>query len=183
MRHIFYDTEFIERGGAYPINLISIGMVDNYGRELYAINGEINPRLIASHAWLRNNVLPHLPVRQCDNSTWDWDFDHPEASYIYTLSDIADMVKKFVLGVRETRELWTWYGAYDHVVICQQLFGTMMQLPPGFPMWSNDLRQEVERLDAESSLPPISGDQHKAIDDARWNWEVFLRLFPGGKWR
>ncbi len=182
MRHIFYDTEFMERGGTYPINLISIGMVDNEGHELYAINGDFHPQLIANHAWLRNNVLPYLPVEQ-RGEAWNWNFDHPEATCIYTLSAIAEMVKRFVLRSWETPELWTWYGAYDHVVVCQQLFGTMMQLPSGYPMWSNDLRQEVERLNVESSLPFHSGSEHKSIDDARWNREVFLRLFPGGKWR
>lgn len=182
MRHIFYDTEFIEKGGAYPLSLISIGMIDDKGRELYAINGDIHPQLIANHAWLRRNVLPSLPAVEC-GSAWNWDFDHPEAPAIYTLGAIAGMVKNFVLGSWETPELWAWYGAYDHVVVCQQLFGTMMQLPPGFPMWTNDLRQEVERLGVESSLPFHSGSEHKAIDDARWNKEVFLRLFPGGRWK
>src|SRR6266545_3223216 len=62
---IFYDTEFLEDGRT--IELISIGMVADDGRELYLVNEAIatDPRLydrICRDGWLMANVIPHLPM-------------------------------------------------------------------------------------------------------------------------
>lgn len=56
----FYDCEFIEDG--HTIELVSIGMVDESGREFYAVSTEFD----ASRAgqWVRQNVLPQLPDRK-----------------------------------------------------------------------------------------------------------------------
>ncbi|MBO0838834.1 MAG: 3'-5' exoribonuclease, partial [Actinobacteria bacterium] len=53
----FYDCEFIEDGNT--IDLVSIGMVDETGREFYAVSTEFD----ASRAinWVRRNVLAQLP--------------------------------------------------------------------------------------------------------------------------
>ena len=53
----FYDTEFIDDG--YTIELISIGVVAEDGREYYAVSTEFNPDRAGS--WVRANVLPKLP--------------------------------------------------------------------------------------------------------------------------
>lgn len=62
MTRFFYDTEFLERGPFHPINLISIGIVAEDGREYYGVNGEVELTPIANHAWLVENVVPHLPL-------------------------------------------------------------------------------------------------------------------------
>ena len=53
----FYDCEFIEDGRT--IDLVSIGVVDEHGREFYAVSTEFD----ASRAipWVRRNVLDKLP--------------------------------------------------------------------------------------------------------------------------
>jgi hypothetical protein len=53
----FYDTEFIEDGST--IDLISIGVVAEDGREYYAVSSEFNPERAGS--WVRTHVLPKLP--------------------------------------------------------------------------------------------------------------------------
>ncbi|HZD13589.1 MAG TPA: hypothetical protein VE196_00320, partial [Pseudonocardiaceae bacterium] len=53
----FYDTEFIDDGRT--IELISIGVVAEDGREYYAVSTEFNPERAGS--WVRANVLPKLP--------------------------------------------------------------------------------------------------------------------------
>ena len=53
----FYDTEFIEDGRT--IELISIGVVAEDGREYYAVSTEFDPERAGS--WVRANVLPKLP--------------------------------------------------------------------------------------------------------------------------
>jgi len=59
---IFYDTEFIENGKT--IDLISIGIVTEDGREYYAVNsgiesGDALHERISAHDWLMRNVVPH----------------------------------------------------------------------------------------------------------------------------
>jgi hypothetical protein len=56
MTRIFYDCEFMEDGEV--IELLSIGMVAEDGREFYAESSEAD----WSHAneWVYTNVLPHL---------------------------------------------------------------------------------------------------------------------------
>ena len=53
----FYDTEFIDDGRT--IELISIGVVAEDGREYYAVSTEFDPDRAGS--WVRKNVLPKLP--------------------------------------------------------------------------------------------------------------------------
>ena len=53
----FYDTEFIDDGRT--IELISIGVAAEDGREYYAISTEFNPE--RAGRWVRAHVLPKLP--------------------------------------------------------------------------------------------------------------------------
>ena len=53
----FYDCEFIEDGTT--IDLVSIGVVGEDGREFYAVSAEFDPS--RAGAWVRANVLPKLP--------------------------------------------------------------------------------------------------------------------------
>jgi len=168
---ICYDTEFIEDGRT--IDLISIGMIAEDGRELYLINSD--PRVISraiEHDWLRENVVPSLPVKLSGiGLLWDWDQDHPDWPAVKMRERIAVEAQRFILAAPDP-SLWAWYGAYDHVALCQ-LWGRMIDLPKGCPMWTNDLKQEAERL-GNPALPSLSAiTEHNALDDAR---EVAFRL-------
>ncbi|MBD2076279.1 3'-5' exoribonuclease [Phormidium sp. FACHB-592] len=66
----------------------------------------------------------------------------------------------------EEPELWAYYGSYDHVSHCQ-LYGTMMDLPKGLPMYINDIMQEWRRL-GKPELPQQASTAHNALDDARY---------------
>src|SRR4051794_9731980 len=57
----FYDTEFIEDGST--IDLISIGLVADDGREYYAAQQQTRKqwKRLHKHDWLRENVLIGLP--------------------------------------------------------------------------------------------------------------------------
>jgi hypothetical protein len=66
-----YDLEFIEyRTGwlrkRYTIELISIALVADDGREYYAVNRDMPVRRIRKHKWLMKNVVPHLPKGRGD---------------------------------------------------------------------------------------------------------------------
>jgi hypothetical protein len=162
---IYYDTEFLEDGRT--IELISIGMVADDGREYYAVNRGMPVRRIRKHPWLMENVVPSLPNAPGDARLYQpkrWLFNYA-SPYVFTRSQIADGVRRFIQKTPEP-ELWAWYGAYDHVVLCQ-LWGAMIDLPKGVPMWTNDLKQEAQRL-GNPDLPPLDGAiEHNALHDAR----------------
>lgn len=166
---VYYDTEFLEDGKT--IDLISIGMVTEDGRELYLVNRDAPWKRIKRNDWLMANVVPHLPQPHGDwilhmPKSWPIDFHNPA---VKAKAQIAEEVRRFLLGddphdVPDI-ELWAWYGAYDHVCLAQ-LFGRMIDLPPGIPMWTNDLRQEVARL-GDPPLPEQVSGAHNALADAR----------------
>lgn len=165
MTKIFYDTEFIEDGKT--IDLISIGMVAEDGRELYAISAEFSFCALQRHDWLMANVAPSLPIKPAADGG-PWDIDHPDHRHVHTRAKIARMVQAFTTLTPEP-ELRAWYGSYDHVALAQ-LFGRMIDLPPGVPMWTNDLRQEAARLGlSDEGMPQQASGHHNALADARHN--------------
>lgn len=175
---VFYDTEFLENGRT--IDLISIGMVSDDGREYYAVNAAAPMDRIRTEPWLMANVVPHLPLtpesqpaleRYLANSianhreAWSVELDVTRPA-VKEPEEIADGVRDFLQAIDDV-ELWAWYAAYDHVVLAQ-LFGRMIDLPPGIPMWTNDLRQECHRL-GNPPMPPQQTGEHNALADARHN--------------
>ncbi len=56
-RRYFYDCEFIEDG--ITVELVSIGVVDEYDREFYAVSTEFDES--RAIPWVRRNVLDKLP--------------------------------------------------------------------------------------------------------------------------
>jgi hypothetical protein len=184
MTRIWYDTEFLEDGKT--IGLISIGMVDEHGREFYAVNANAPWDRIADSEWLCRNVVPSLPLRPCGTLPGLITKSGPGKSpaYYFTIDHtspvvmphwvIANQVREFILARRDP-QLWAWYGAYDHVALCQ-LWGRMIDLPKGVPMWTNDLKQEAERL-GNPEVPQQGPGEHNALEDARHNRVIagFLR--------
>jgi hypothetical protein len=174
----FYDCEFLEDGRV--IDLISIGIVAEDGREYYAVNLDAPWRRIREHAWLMDNVVPHLPQPHGDwrnhmPKTWLFDRDHPDVKIPAT---IAREVEAFIAAGgadRADNELWAYYGAYDHVALCQ-LWGPMVSLPGCVPMWTHDLMQAVDTRDLRgvnlASFVPQQAEHH-ALADARWNRDVY----------
>lgn len=162
---VWYDCEFLEDGST--IELISIGMVAEDGRELYAINADMQWARIVGDEWLATNVVPHLPTttplqyRDGLPPHGRLDLDHPD---VRTHSQIARAVRDFLADTPSV-ELWAWFGAYDHVALAQ-LFGRMVDLPAAVPMWTNDVRQEMHRL-GNPRMPAQSGAEHNALADAR----------------
>ena len=155
MTRIFYDTEFIEDGTT--IELVSIGAVDEQGREFYAISTQFDP--LRAGPWVRRNVLDKLPPMS--DPAWRSRLAIREAFYAFVTEGAGDV------------ELWAWYAAYDHVALCQ-LWGAMPALPRALPRFTRDLRQRWEDV-GRPALPPAPDDAHDALADARHNlrrWEV-----------
>lgn len=165
----FYDTEFLEDGKT--IELISIGIVAEDGREYYAVNADAPWKKIKKNEWLMDNVVPSLPKPHGDwinqmPKSWPIDFNN---WVVKRKTRIADEVRDFVLTGSDP-ELWADYGAYDHVVLCQ-LYGPMVSLPEGMPMFTNDL-QQLWRFSGRPEKPKPFGE-HNALFDAKSNYELY----------
>lgn len=151
----WFDTEFIEDGKT--IDLISIGLVAEDGRTLYLESSECN--LDRASPWVRENVIPHLVGGSA------------RADRV----QMQTAIRNFVDDGDGKPEFWAYYADYDWVALCQ-LFGTMMDLPNGWPMYCRDLKQLCDDL-GNPTLPKQDSTEHHALADARWTrqaWE-FLK--------
>jgi hypothetical protein len=167
----FYDFEFLDDGRT--IDPISVGVVAEDGREYYAVNRSAYWDRIFKHTWLRENVLPYIPMNADSFETFltgsPLDISRPEVKY---RSQIADELREFFLAdglgtSRRVRELWAWFGAYDHVAL-SQLWGLMIDLPDGIPMFTRDIKSEAVRL-GDPRMPEQKLKEHHALEDARHN--------------
>ena len=241
----FLDTEFIEGTQTVlsifktkpTIDLISIGLVCEDGREYYAISKDfnlkeawnryqlrtgqgdynnINPR----EYWIRENVLKPIwnefvaeefktDILAYNECTFSYSsMKRLIKKYGKTNKQIAEEVKHFVANrpIEANKEQWIldydtkdvsfygYYSDYDWVVFCW-LFGKMIDLPKGFPMYCIDLQQESDRIynikkeeyikgGGRNFISKISNhldyprqtNEHNALADARWNYELYKFL-------
>lgn len=200
----FLDTEFIEDGKT--IDLISIGLVCEDGREYYAINKECD--FSKADNWVVDNVLNPIGLNKSGF--------YRKGAYIggpaHTALEVAnkyDESKKFVFPKNVIKkqildflgwtvdgfspydelrcasgnlfiddcfipEFWADYCSYDWVVFCQ-LFGKMIDLPEGFPMYCNDI-QQLWRSKGCPELPKQKAGQHNALEDAKYVKELYELL-------
>lgn len=217
------------------IDLISIGIVAEDGRELYLISKDFNLREawdryqiktgynhgdIRNHIgdkwekkeyWIRENVLrpifTYLLNKDVNKKYYDYTGKKGEFTYKnlkrlinmygYTNAEIAEKVKEFVghdLPEYQLKnnlpEFYGYYADYDHVALCW-LFGKMIDLPEGFPMYTIDLKQMLDEKQTYvvigrkpedwDSHPnnilahpdyPQNNNEHNALGDARFNKEL-----------
>ena len=250
----FIDTEFIEGsqtkrllsipiGKTKPtIDLISIGIVSEDGREYYAISKDFNfkeawnryDKVINKQYtlrteynkvyWIRENVLKPIWKEKCkEGLTFKNSQMTPygiETLFTYknfkklinkygkSNKQIANEIVEFVYGessnldglspLQEAQryelnnhiskpEFYGYYSDYDWVVFCW-LFGKMMDLPKGFPIYCIDLKQTLDEKEKYlqfsskhfailniKDLPnyPKQINEHNALDDARWNKQLY----------
>lgn len=172
---VFYDTEFREDGRT--IDLLSIGIVRETGESYYAVVSDADWDSVKKDDWLKENVWPGMPIRGLKREPYtvggrtEYRVTYPgnldtSSSLVKPKWVIANEVRDF-LTATPNLELWAWYAAYDHVALAQ-LWGKMIGLPKGIPMWTNDLKQEAERL-GNPRLPEQEEGEHNALADARHN--------------
>lgn len=173
-RRFFFDTEFMEDG--HTIELISIGCVpENEGRTYYACNVEAD--LSRANPWVQEHVLPKLPP--VGDARWK------------TREQIAIDLMTFWFGsvvsarsknTAKDLELWTYYGSYDWVVLCQ-LFGRMIDLPTAMPMLHMDIKMLARLLDDPELPEQDPASEHDALEDAKWNRTAYLFLRKAARTR
>lgn len=261
----YLDTEFIEGfhawyhpcnwfqkdRPAHTIDLISIGIVAEDGREYYAVSKDFDLKLAWNRYdeylpdemgdppkrvyWLRENVLKPLHKQLAQNISGDMknvDYFFNLSGFSYrslksliamygkTNDQIAAEIQCFTAGMpvnqpgiesseeyfREVKRLnamggidfYGYYSDYDWVVFCS-LFGRMLDLPAGFPMYCRDLKQTFDEIASgfrnsdflthfhqETPLTteekvqllkkrpdyPEGDNEHHALADARWNRQL-----------
>lgn len=209
----YLDTEFIERfhkpflgKSRHVIDLISIGIVAEDGRKYYAISNEY--RYKDASEWVQKNVILPMYHQQspsiklfCEPNNFHTTVGKSNKQIAKEIiefcrhgiwNDITTDSTKTTIGgmnIRSEPEFYGYYADYDWVLFCS-LFGTMMQLPLGFPMYCIDLKQTLdehaERISIRrhvskdqilkelksSTLYPRQSNEHNAIADAKWNKEL-----------
>lgn len=209
----FLDTEFIEgfhkpRFGKrrHFIDLISIGIVREDGSSYYAISTEFNEK--DADEWVKDNVISKLPKRHV-NATVGGDSPRivTESFAWKNNSVIKREVAQFFgcwdeglyFRAPEGIEVYGYYADYDWVLFCS-LFGRMIDLPKGFPMYCRDIKQmmdeevscftnsdffthfhQKEPLSFEEKLKlykdgpnfPQQENEHNALADAKWNQKLY----------
>lgn len=268
----FIDTEFLEgtqkesfpislfrKETAKTIDLISIGIVAEDGREYYAISKDFNLEEawnrfdLKLHSgdrrnqgdgtykvyWLRDNVLKPIWIDLFLNYEAEFSFlkgkafddfeqelKNGEHDKLFTFKSLKALINRYGKTNKEISkeiidftilknqldneviinssdinypEFYAYFADYDWVAFCW-LFGKMMDLPKGFPMYCKDLKQILDEkvksyLSDEYSkkfhvVPtdnleerlyvikkeygfPKQENEHSAIHDARWNKKLY----------
>jgi len=151
----FIDTEFHEHKRhvkflgitikkVWTIDLISIGIKCEDGREYYAINRDLNLKYAKKDSWLKKNVIDKLPAKRelypPHGSPRLWQ----ESMRWLPMEQIKQEVIDFCGGKSEITndydgrpyyeyknndlpEFYGYYGSYDWVVFCW-IFGRMLDL-------------------------------------------------------
>ena len=167
------DTKFMDNG--HTIELLSIGLVCEDGREFYAQNRNAN--YAKASPWVQTHVLPGLAHRDCKpmgrkgsigrmephcrkhNCPWAY---HDQIGPAI-LSWMADPLPTFI----------TYYGACDWVVFCR-LFNARVQRPQGWPKYAHDLRSVLDMQGLAYITQPDNMPPH-GLSDARWIMETWQR--------
>lgn len=148
----YLDTEFNEDG--VTIDLISIAIIAEDGREFYRISTEFDPS--RANEFVVKQVFPYIvdpkSGKRIDPQAW------------MSREQIKQEMLKFV-GEDDNIEFWAWYGSYDWVALAQ-LFGTMVDLPKGWPMYVHELKQLADELG--NPRGPAQENSHHPVADAKW---------------
>jgi hypothetical protein len=159
MTNWYLDSEFNEDGKT--IELISIALVCEDGREYYAVSSEFDEeRIRRTNPWVAEHVLPILG-------------DVVRKSRRQIADDIAELTLALAPLWQDGRPVlsfWGYFADYDWVLFCQ-LWGRMVDLPNGMPFFCNDVKQLMRMVGVakdELVLHVPQTDEHNALADARW---------------
>jgi len=163
----YIDTEFIE----YPntIDLISIGIKCEDGRTFYAESTEFD--LSKASDWVKEKVISHLYFYNKDTVLANLLLSDMDLVVFANLKTIKNKIIEFIGN--DIPEFWGYYADYDWVVFCW-LFGSMIDLPEGWPMYCKDLKQLLDESGKAEFPKPV--DEHNALSDAIWNEKLHQYL-------
>lgn len=166
-RNYFFDTEF----NAMPkgrYDLISIGIVDETGREFYAESNEFDEAVLSP--WVLEHVVPLLGPKEKRQS----------------LAEIRKGVEAFVLEEEEMAVFWAKNGSQDWVLFMNHIFDGFATLPRHVQTWYHELYQlatakgKCIKGECKPYLPQQGEGAHNALADAHFDkllWD-FLDPLP-----
>lgn len=165
----FFDFEFEEKSyhNGVAIEIISLGITDLNGNNLYLVNKDYN-WYDCKNKWLLENVRPYLNVNSEDIF---------EKNYYVNFNDFKNILIDYFNETSDgVIELYGYFADYDHVCL-SSIFGRMIDLPEFMPMYTKDLKQYCDDLflteDVIKDECPLSGNEHCSLDDAKWNKELY----------
>ena len=176
---IFFDTEFLEDGKT--IDLISIGLVREDGKELYLINKDMNVRKAIKDVWVRENVMKGIfseMVLMRDRFLQDNERGFSERNFknllYYCGQSKVEIAESIIHFVGKFPVFYGYCADYDWVVL-MQLYGKMIDKPSDWRFYCRDLRQTADEISFDTSLL-MQVNEHNALDDARWNFLLFKQM-------
>jgi len=160
---IYLDCEFME--DRCSVAILSIGLVCG-DRRFYAEATDAD--ITKANDWVKANVLPHT-------LTWGTkgDDDANFQDVVLFLGDTDSIGEHLLEWVHDVCQdlapnFIGYYCDYDWVLFCW-LFGCMIDLPLGFPLYCQDIRQMLEEAQLYELRPEQTGDEHNALADALYN--------------
>lgn len=149
---VYFDTEFT--GLHQYTTLISIGMVDESGREFYGVLTDYDDNQVDE--WIHKNVIEHL-----DSET------HISGDREMMALAVAQWLNDYAEGV----EMWGDVPAYDWVLFCQ-LFGHTFRIPKQVYYMPFDIATLFKMKGGDPNIgreqfAGMEGCKHSAIHDAR----------------
>ncbi len=155
------DTEFVAH--PFVLDLVSIGVVAEDGREFYAESSEVD--WARANPWTLAHVRPQLDGRamSCE-------------AISYGLRSFTDHDEHPVF--------WGYFPAFDWVAFVG-LFGGLEEMPFHYPQLCLDIKQWAIEL-GDPALPTQANAAHHALNDARWTreaWDFLAGLHPEGAGR
>ena len=159
---LWFDTEFFDDG--YTIDLISIAVVAEDGREYYAASSEFKHDRATQ--WIHENVLQLLG----DVSSHSRSHIRDDLHKFFEFSDPSGQFCP-------QPEFWADCGEYDWIVL-RQLFGDLTAWPSDWPKFAMDIEQWRVQLSAPH-FKPQDLNQHNALADARYTrscWQELVRF-------
>jgi hypothetical protein len=182
MMRFWYDCEFID--DSKVIDLISIGMVCEDGRELYLQSVDFDEYKASD--WVQQNVISHLAQCPCCGHKVNHDVmgkcRHNQCPW-RTHEQIRDEILAFVNAGDGKPEFWSWISSYDHVALTQ-LFGTMMDYPHEWTHYTRDFQYILdERGISDDELPQQDEGVHHALEDARHLKKLWGYIVRNDAWQ
>ena len=164
-KRYYMDAEFTEltlkQDGTTlkPLDMISIGIVDERGREFYAVSNEFNRQAAGSLLFLKNEVLSKLPPDDERQSR----------------ADIRGGVLDFI-GLDNAR-FYYWYLPQDWMVFSDLMSDYFLNMPKQIYPFGINLAQTWVELGQPDILPKMdTKQQHNALYDAKWLKRVHEKL-------
>jgi hypothetical protein len=154
--NFFLDTEFID--GADKLDLISIALVGENGKEYYAVSNEFDESKASE--WVKQHVLTKLPPK----STWK------------SRATIGKEIRSFIDKNRsgEYAEFYAYFASCDWILFYKLFGNSLLDLPDGYFQFCHDLMSLMHLNNISRPKPPKGN--HDALVDARWNLSVFKHI-------